>query len=90
MASKAARDLNSIEREQRAFDAQLDTLLEEHNGEFVLFRNEKPVQFFKTYEEAYRAGLNLFGVDQAFFVSEVKRREPQTTSLAWEAGVMFR
>jgi hypothetical protein len=86
---KVARPYAGIEREQDAFNRRLTEMLEEHDGEFVLFRDEEPVAFFATYDQAYRAGLDRFGVDQTFLVSEVKRREAQTTSVAWEAGVMF-
>jgi len=87
--SAAKSDYAQIEREQAAFDRELDDMLAKHDGEFVLFRDAKPVAFFPTYEEAYRAGLEQFGVDQTFLVSEVKRRGPQVTSYAWGAGVMF-
>jgi len=87
--TKPARPYAQIEREQDAFDRKLEEMLAQHDGEFVLFKNEQPVAFFATYDQAYRAGLERFGVDQTFLVSEVKRRESQTTSLAWEAGVMF-
>lgn len=82
-------NLKSIEREQAAFDARLEEMIREHPAEFVLFEGEAPVAFFPTYDEAYQAGLTKFGVDSPFLVSEVKRRTPQTTSMAWEAGVMF-
>jgi hypothetical protein len=81
--------ISKIEREQQAFDDQLTTMLRDHAGEFVLFNDGQPVSFFKSYEDAYAAGLAQFGVDQPFLVSEVKRRVAQSTSLAWEAGVMF-
>lgn len=89
-AAAKKQDYALIEREQRAFDAQLDALVREHEGEFVHFESGKPAAFFGTYDEAYRAGLDRFGLDSTFFVSEVKRREPQTTSLAWQSDVMFR
>jgi hypothetical protein len=88
-AAKPAQEFSRIEREQSAFDSQLDEMIRSHEGEFVVFKDQKPFAFFPTYEEAYRAGLEQFGIDDVFFVSEVKRRVPQTTSMAWEAGVMF-
>jgi hypothetical protein len=79
-----------LEREQAAFDAQVSEILPEHAGEFVIFKDGKPVGFFATYDEAYSEALARFGVDETYLVSEVKRSEPRVTSLAWEAGVMFR
>lgn len=78
----------TLEREQDAFDAQLDLMMKEHEGEFVLFKEGRPIAFFEAYDETYRAGLDKFGLDQTFLVSEVKKREPQTTSISWQAGVM--
>jgi hypothetical protein len=89
MTTQAVRDFRAVEQEQTAFDAQLPEMLRDHAGEFVLFKDGQPVEFFSTYDEAYRGGLARFGVDATFLVSEVKRRTPQSTSLAWEAGVMF-
>jgi hypothetical protein len=90
MSTSKAKELSRIEREQNAFDRQLNDLMREHEGEFVIFKDEAPVAFLPSYEEAYATALDRFGLDQTFFVSEVKRRPPQTTSFAWEAGVMFR
>ena len=89
MPTQESANLKAVEREQAAFDARLDEMLREHPAEFVLFQGGKPVGFFPTYDEAYQAGLTAFGADSPFLVSEVKRRVPQTTSMAWEAGVMF-
>ncbi|HYM62752.1 MAG TPA: hypothetical protein VEZ11_17845 [Thermoanaerobaculia bacterium] len=73
-------------REQEAFDVHLDDMMKTHSGEFVLFKDGEPVAFFRSYEEAYGSGITRFGLDQTFLVSEVKRREPQTTS--WELGAI--
>lgn len=75
--------------EQLAFDAQLADMLPDHAGEFVIFKDEAPIAFFQTYDEAYAEALARFGLSETYLISEVKRREPQVTSLAWEAGVMF-
>lgn len=85
----AKTEYADIEREQGAFDELLPKMLTDHAGEFVLFHGGRPVAFFPLYEEAYRAGLEQFGIHETFLVSEVKDRKPQVTSYAWEAGVMF-
>jgi hypothetical protein len=77
-----------LEREQKAFDEQLDDMMREHEGEFVLFRDQRPVGFFASYNEAYQAGLDQFGLDDVYIVSEVKRRDSYATSITWAAGVM--
>lgn len=81
--------MEDIKREQAAFDAQLPTMVLDHENEFVLFAGGKPIAFFASYQEAYSAGLREFGLKSAFLVSEVKQRQRQSASLAWDAGVMF-
>ncbi|MEA2162998.1 MAG: hypothetical protein QOK37_1125 [Thermoanaerobaculia bacterium] len=77
-----------LEGEQRAFDSQLEDMMTDHEGEFVLFRKGKPVSFFPTYMEAYQAGLDRFGLDDVYIVSAVKRRDIHATSITWAAGAM--
>jgi hypothetical protein len=77
-----------LEHEQNAFDAQLDEMMREHEGEYVLFRGEKPVAFFPSYNEAYQAGLDQFGLDEVYIISEVKRRDQYATSVTWAAGAV--
>jgi hypothetical protein len=83
-----ATEYPKLEREQEAFDSQLDEMMREHEGEYVLFRGGKPVAFFTTYNEAYQAGLDKFGLDDVYIVSEVKRRDQHATSVTWAAGAM--
>jgi len=79
----------TIEEEQRAFDEALPSLLDAHGGEHVLFHGGNAVAFFPTRDEAYRQGLDRFGLDETFLVAEVKPRRSETASLSWELGVMF-
>lgn len=85
----AEREQTQIEREQAAFEAQLPALLSEHAGEYVVFHGEEPVSFFPTYDEAYRAGLAQFGLDEPFLVSQVVERDRAPASVSWFAGVLF-
>ena len=75
--------------EQRAFDAQIEEMLQEHAGEFVIFHDERPVAFHSTYSKAYGDALRRFGSDGVFLVSEVKKRGLEPSSIAWEYGLMF-
>jgi hypothetical protein len=84
----SATQYSQLEREQKAFDSQLDDMMRDHDGEFVLFRGEKPVLFSSTYDEAYRAGLDQFGLDEVYIVSEVKRRDHHAASITWAAGAL--
>ncbi|MBI4702109.1 MAG: hypothetical protein HY744_13320 [Deltaproteobacteria bacterium] len=77
----------TIEEEQRAFEGQLDQFLGEHPGEFVLFKDGQPVEFFRQFGAAYAAGVARYGLRGVFLVGEVVRL-PVTTSLSWQLGVM--
>ena len=79
---------SKLEKEQTAFDAKLDEMMRDHEGDFVLFHDGDPVAYFGTYNEAYEAGLDRFGLDAVYIVSEVKRRDRHATSVTWAAGVM--
>ena len=81
--------LETLRAEQRAFDAVLEDMLESHAGEFAVFHEGEPAGFFSTYDDAYGFALDRFGLDTVFLVSEVKRRRPEVTSIAWDLGVMF-
>ena len=83
----ATTNYSRLEEQQSAFDAQLDEMMRDHDGEFVLFRDGRPVEFFKSYNEAYQAGLDRFGLDEVYIVSEVKRRDHHATSVTWAAGM---
>jgi len=79
----------TLKREQEAFEAQLDELLKQHEGEFVLFKDGRPVEFFSDHGAAYSRALDLFGIDATFLIAEVAKSEPRAISVAWEAGIMF-
>jgi len=78
-----------LRREQEAFDEQLDQLLLDHEGQYVVFHGGKVVDFFTDHESAYAAALDRFGLDDTFLVAEIRKYPPQSVSVAWDAGVMF-
>lgn len=78
----------TIQEEQKAFEAQLDELLRERRGRFVLFKDGRPVEFFASQSLAYAEGVARFGATGTFLVAPVEREAPRSVSLAWEAGVM--
>ena len=79
----------NLREEQDAFNAQLDSLLGKHEGEFVLFKGGKPVEFFRDKSAAYGAGLERFGLDSTFLIAPVVKPSRVPVSVSWEAGVMF-
>ena len=83
-----AETVERLEKEQTAFNEKLDAMLKNHAGEFVVFKDQNPVEFTTTFAEAYRTGIERFGLDEIFLVSRVARDDPQPASLSWEAGVL--
>ncbi len=79
----------TLQEEQDAFNAQLDELLKDHAGQFVLFKDGGPIEFFPDQITAYSRGLEKFGLDQIFLVAPVIKTVPEPVSVSWEAGVMF-
>lgn len=79
----------TLQEEQDAFNRQLDRLLQDHRGQFVLFKDGNPVQFFPDHGSAYAAGLDRFGLDAVFLVAPVEPPRGEPISLSWQAGVMF-
>ncbi len=89
MAESLDPKLAKLLTEQQAFDAALGKLLPEHAGQWVLFEGGVSRGFYPTHDAAYRAGLASYGVSGVFLVSEVRKRSPETPSIAWSVGVMF-
>jgi len=79
----------TVQEEQNAFEQQLPELLAEHQGQFVLFKEGRPVEFFADHRTAYEAGLNRFGLDEIFLVAPVEPLRRQPISLSLQAGVLF-
>lgn len=77
-----------IRKERAAFDKQLHKLLKKHEGEFVVFREGKPVAFYATAIEAHDAALARFGLDTPFLLTEVAPPSPLPASLSWEYGLL--
>ena len=80
-----------LKKEQLAFEAQLNELLKEHEGQVAIFKDGRAVEFFPEHGAAYARALDLFGIDGKFLIVAIKKSEPEprTVSVAWEAGVMF-
>lgn len=62
---------DQIERNYKAFHAQLPTLLNTQRGKFALMRDGEIVEFFDTPRDAYVAGRKIFSNDNLFSVQEV-------------------
>ena len=64
----------SLQQEYQYFLSHLDEFLLDHLNEFVLIKNDKIINFFKSYEEALKGGLTQFG-NVPFFIKVVKKEE---------------
>jgi len=78
----------ALKKEREAFDSQLSTLLRRYTGKYALFKGGKPIGFFDDHTSAYEAGLEKFGLDTSFLVAHAIKPDPQSVSIAWDAGVM--
>jgi len=83
-----ANSIDQLQVEQDAFDAALSDLMLDHKGEFVVFKDQKPVGFFKSFQAAYESGLRRFGLDSVFLVSPVGVQPNHSSSLSWDLGVL--
>lgn len=63
-----------LEKDYAIYLERLDEFLEDHQGEFVLIRKRKVVDFFPSYEKALRFGLKNFG-NVAFFIKAIEKEE---------------
>ena len=60
-----------IERNYRAFQEQLPSLIATQRGKFALMRDGQIIEFFDTARDAYVTGQRLFEQDKLFSVQEV-------------------
>ena len=63
-----------LQKEYKVFCSHLNEFLPKHLNEFVLIKGNQIVDFFTSYEEALREGLNRFG-NVPFFIKAVKKEE---------------
>ncbi|MFN7975090.1 MAG: hypothetical protein U0166_22510 [Acidobacteriota bacterium] len=80
--------MDALRAEQRAFDAKLPELLEEHRGEFAVFKDGAVVALFPSYAEAYATALRRFGHEAPFLISEIAEQTTAPISISWNAGVL--
>ncbi|MBI2918575.1 MAG: hypothetical protein HYY01_11370 [Chloroflexi bacterium] len=63
-----------LEKELRYYEVHREELLREHEGKFVLIKEESLVGVFTTEKEAYADGIRHFG-DQPFLIKRVTKQE---------------
>ncbi len=67
----------SLEADLKFYELQKSELLKNHEGQFVLIKNQKIHGFFTTEQEAFAKGLELFGAEE-MFIRQILKEEPKT------------
>jgi hypothetical protein len=66
-----------LSKELEVFDQHREEWSRSHPGEYVVIQGDVIAEgFFSTYAEAFKAGLQKFGVRQNFLVKQVWMTEP--------------
>lgn len=66
----------TIYQEQEAFNKQLNNLMKKHRGKYALCKHGKPINYYDSFDEAYQAGLDRFGLDDHFLIAQVEKQYP--------------
>lgn len=69
-------------KERAAFERRLEQLLRDHRDQYVVFNRGEPRGFFPSYAEAYDHALDLFGLDEAFLITQVTDTPPRQQPLS--------
>lgn len=63
---------NMLENESRVYDAKLPTMLEKHDGDYVIIKGDAVCHFADSYESAVQWAYDNFGLDR-FFIRKVAK-----------------
>lgn len=66
----------SLEEELSWYESNKAEWLNSHLGEFALVGKKRAVGFYPTYEAAFEAGLEAFGIGTDFLIKQVVEHEP--------------
>ena len=65
-----------LEQELAWYESNKAEWLNAHLGEFALVGKKRAVGFYPTYEAAFEAGLEAFGIGTDFLIKQVVEHEP--------------
>lgn len=71
-----AAHVDTLSIDYKFFEAHRSEWSNMHSDEFALVCNRALAGFYKSYEDAYKAGLQAFGVNSQFLVKQVCAVEP--------------
>jgi len=66
----------SLQQELDWYESNKAEWLNAHLGEFALVGRKGAVGFYPTYEAAFEAGLEAFGIGTDFLIKQVVEHEP--------------
>ena len=65
-----------LDSETQLYETHKHEWLQNHPGEFVVIRGSVPLGFFADFHDAYRAGVERYGLDTDFLVKRIVAQEP--------------
>jgi hypothetical protein len=65
-----------LQQELAWYESNKAEWLNTHLGKFALVGKKRAVGFYPTYEAAFEAGLEEFGIGTAFLIKQVVEHEP--------------
>lgn len=70
------KNTGPLSSELAFYEAHKAAWLESHAGQFVLVCRDREGGFFPSYEAAFEAGLETFGLGREFLIKQVVENEP--------------
>lgn len=77
-----------LKKELDTYQKNKNQLRKEHEGKFVLIKDDKVIDTFNTETEAYEAGVKQFGID-AFLIKQILGSEDEVYYPALLSGLIF-
>ena len=66
----------TLSQELSWYESNKKAWIDSHRNEFVLIGRKTTIGFYATYEAAFKAGLDAFGVESDFLIKQVVEHEP--------------
>jgi hypothetical protein len=76
-------EYSEIAKQSSLLDKEIDALMVNHAGKWVVFRRGKVISFHATEDQAIDAAESEFGRDASYVVAQIGRRDPIQLSPFW-------
>ena len=70
------REKDRLATELTFYAAHKQEFVKTHSGEYVVIQGTTVLGFFQWWEQAFRSGVQAFGMQQDFLVKQVLARDP--------------